>query len=85
MPLTSELFTFTYELPLTPLRYTLYPTTDDVLAPQFSATECDVTGAVPFPLRATLDVEPVALLKMFTLPLAVPVVVGANCTLTEVL
>ena len=83
MPLTSELFTFTYALPLTPLRYTLYPATDDVLAPQLSATECDVT-AVPFPLRATLDVEPVALLKIFTLPLAVPVVVGANCTLTEV-
>jgi hypothetical protein len=56
-----------------------------VLAPQFSATECDVVGAVPFPLRATLDVEPVALLKMLTLPLAVPVVFGANCTLTDVL
>jgi hypothetical protein len=54
-----------------------------VLTAQFNATECD-TGATPVPLNDTLD-EPVALLKIATLPLAAPATVGANCTLTEAL
>jgi hypothetical protein len=55
-----------------------------VLAPQFNATECD-TGATPVPLSDTLEVEPVALLRIATLPLAAPATVGVNCTLTDVL
>ena len=61
------------------LRYTLYPETVEVLAVQFSATEC-VTGAVAVPERVIVAGEPVALLTIVTLPLSVPAAVGLNCT-----
>jgi len=78
-PLISEEFNFTYPVPLTVLRYTLYPDTVDVLAFQVSATEC-CTGVTPVPERVTVAGDPVALLAMEILPLAVPATVGSNIT-----
>jgi hypothetical protein len=78
-PLTSEAFNFTYPLPLTVLRYTLYPDTVDVLAFQVSATEC-CTGVTPVPDRVTVAGDPVALLAIEMLPFAVPATVGPNVT-----
>jgi len=49
------------------------------------ATECCTLGATPVPLSATLEFDPVALLRIVALPPAVPATEGANCTLTEVL
>ncbi len=60
-------------------RYTLYPTTDEVLAFQVSPTvlDCVVT---PVPLVVIVAGEFVALLTIETLPLTAPAVVGANST-----
>jgi hypothetical protein len=76
-PLTSEEFNFTYPLPLTVLRYMLYPDTAEVLAFQVSATEC-CTGVTPVPDRVTVAGDPVALLAIEIFPFAVPVTVGLN-------
>jgi hypothetical protein len=78
-PLTSEEFNFTYPLPLTVLRYTLYPDTVDMLAFQVSATEC-CTGATPVPDRVTDAGDPVALLAIEMVPFAEPATVGLNTT-----
>jgi hypothetical protein len=78
-PVTSEEFNFTYPLPLTVLRYTLYPDTVEVLAIQLSATEC-CTGATPVPDRVTDAGDPVALLAIEMVPLAGPATVGLNTT-----
>jgi hypothetical protein len=72
---------FTYEVPLTVVRYTLYPDTVEVLAFQVSATEC-CTGATPVPDSATVAGDPVALLIIVMLPLAAPAVVGLNWTVS---
>jgi len=76
-PLTSEEFNFTYPLPLTVLRYTLYPDTVEVLAIQLSATECCSTAV---PDRVTVVGDPVALLAIVILPLTLPATVGLNTT-----
>ncbi len=76
-PLTCEGFNFTYPLPLTVLRYTLYPDTVEVLAIQLSATECCST---PVPDRVTDAGDPVALLAIEILPFAGPATVGLNTT-----
>jgi len=76
-PVTSEEFNFTYPLPLTVLRYTLYPDTVDVLAIQVSVTECCTT---PVPDSVTVAGDPVALLVIEMLPLTLPATVGLNVT-----
>src|SRR5580765_3027561 len=62
----------------------LYPATEEVLAPQSSATVWFTCGATPVPLSATA-LAPVPLLAIVTEPLAEPATVGANCTPTDVL
>lgn len=62
-------------------RYTKYPVTPvEVLASQFSATECDDSTA-PVPDTETVVGEPVALLAIETFPPTAPDAVGANVTL----
>jgi hypothetical protein len=61
-------------------RYTLYPTTDDVLAFQFNPTVCCV--ATPVPVTEIVEGEFVALLVIDTEPFTAPALVGANCTVT---
>ena len=58
----------------------MYPDTVEVLAFQLSAAEC-CTEATPVPDRDTVAGEPVALLTMEMLPLALPLTVGLNWAL----
>jgi hypothetical protein len=58
-------------------RYTLYPTTADVLAVHESATEWEI-GCVPVPVSEMLIGEFVALLATVTLPETVAADPGAN-------
>lgn len=69
----------TYGPPLVVPRYTLYPTTVEVLAVQVMVTEC-WTGATPVPVRVTVAGDPVALLTMEILPFTAPGAVGLKST-----
>ena len=55
----------------------MYPETVEVLAFQVSATVC-CTDVTPVPDNVTVAGEPVALLTIEMLPLALPAVVGLN-------
>src|ERR1700693_5894945 len=62
-------------------RYTLYPTTVEVLAVQVSVTECG-DAWTPDPDSNVLVGEFVALLAIVTLPVTLPVDVGAKLTVS---
>jgi hypothetical protein len=76
-PITNEELIFLYALPLTVLRYTLYPDTVEVLAFQVSVTEC-CTGATPVPDKETNAGDPFALLIIEIPPFTLPATVGLN-------
>jgi len=77
VPATGELVISVYGPPDVAERYTLYPTTFDVLAVHESETEWD-TGCVPVPESEMLIGELVALLVTVTLPENVAAEPGAN-------
>jgi hypothetical protein len=77
---SAEVFSFVeYGPPSVVPRYTLYPTTDDVLAFHVNPTVC-VVAATPVPLSEIVAGEFVALLVIVTLPVTAPAAVGANST-----
>lgn len=82
--LTGAGVSLVYEPPDTVLTYTLYPITLDALADHESATECAV-AAVPMPKRAITVVPVVALLATLMLPLACPLLAGANVAVNAAL
>jgi hypothetical protein len=74
-----DVLILTYGPPLVVPRYTLYPTTVEVLAVQAKVTEC-WTGATPVPVRVIGAGVTVALLTREMLPFTLPTTVGLNIT-----
>jgi hypothetical protein len=78
---TGTEFTFVHPPSTAELRYTLYPTTVDVLATQFNAAEC-VLVATPFPDKGRLMGDVEVLLVREMAPDAAPVPAGSKLTVS---